>query len=120
VTYDGAGFDPQRRAYGTGLPGMADWLQPHGGSLTIGSSPGAGTTISAGSPAGCLRRPGDHRRGPLDGEGRLAAGGRGAGGRGRPANLTHHARLRERPKAGRSAESGQSGTLAAAVRVHQA
>jgi signal transduction histidine kinase len=45
VTDDGAGFDPQSRGYGTGLQGMADRLHAHGGTLTVRSAPGAGTTI---------------------------------------------------------------------------
>jgi signal transduction histidine kinase len=45
VSDDGAGFDPGSEAYGTGLQGMADRLQAHGGSLDVRSSPGAGTTI---------------------------------------------------------------------------
>ena len=47
VTDDGAGFDPGSKAYGTGLQGMADRLHAHGGSLTVRSAPGAGTTIGA-------------------------------------------------------------------------
>ena len=46
VTDDGAGFDPGSKAYGTGLQGMADRLHAHGGSLTVRSAPGAGTTIA--------------------------------------------------------------------------
>ena len=45
VTDDGAGFDPASRGYGTGLQGMADRLHAHGGTLTVRSAPGAGTTI---------------------------------------------------------------------------
>jgi signal transduction histidine kinase len=45
VTDDGAGFDPGSKGYGTGLQGMADRLHAHGGSVTVRSSPGAGTTI---------------------------------------------------------------------------
>ena len=45
VSDDGAGLDPDSTAYGTGLQGMADRLHAHGGSLTVRSSPGAGTTI---------------------------------------------------------------------------
>ena len=46
VTDDGAGFDPGSKAYGTGLQGMADRLHAHGGSLTVRSALGAGTTIA--------------------------------------------------------------------------
>jgi signal transduction histidine kinase len=45
VTDDGAGFDPESKGYGTGLQGMADRLHAHGGSLTVRSSAGGGTTI---------------------------------------------------------------------------
>ena len=45
VTDDGAGFDPARTGYGTGLQGMADRLSALGGDLEVASSPGAGTTV---------------------------------------------------------------------------
>jgi signal transduction histidine kinase len=45
VTDDGAGFDPESKACGTGLQGMADRLHAHGGSLTVRSSADGGTTI---------------------------------------------------------------------------
>jgi len=54
VTDDGAGFDPGRRGYGTGLQGMADRLHAHGGSLEVRSAPGAGTTISGRLPCRVL------------------------------------------------------------------
>jgi signal transduction histidine kinase len=54
VTDDGAGFDPGRGGYGTGLQGMADRLHAHGGSLAVRSSPGAGTTISGRLPGRVL------------------------------------------------------------------
>jgi signal transduction histidine kinase len=50
VSDDGSGFDPGTRAYGTGLQGMADRLQAHGGSLDVRSSPGAGTTVTGRLP----------------------------------------------------------------------
>ena len=80
VTDDGAGFDPGSTAYGTGLQGMADRLHAHGGSLDVRSAPGAGTTIPGGCPAGCSRRPGDHRHSPVAGRGPAGADRRGAGG----------------------------------------
>jgi signal transduction histidine kinase len=54
VTDDGAGFDPQSRGYGTGLQGMADRLHAHGGTLTVRSAPGAGTTITGRLPGQVL------------------------------------------------------------------
>jgi len=54
VSDDGAGFEPGTRAYGTGLQGMADRLQAHGGSLTVRSSPGAGTTVTGRLPCRVL------------------------------------------------------------------
>jgi signal transduction histidine kinase len=54
VSDDGAGFDPASTGYGTGLQGMADRLHAHGGSLTVRSAPGAGTTISGRLPSRVL------------------------------------------------------------------
>jgi signal transduction histidine kinase len=58
VTDDGAGFDPGSKTYGTGLQGMADRLHAHGGSVTVRSSPGAGTTISGRLPCRVLQAAG--------------------------------------------------------------
>ena len=58
VTDDGAGFDPGSKAYGTGLQGMADRLQAHGGSLDVRSAPGAGTTILGRLPCRVLEAAG--------------------------------------------------------------
>ncbi len=58
VTDDGAGFDPKARGYGTGLQGMADRLHAHGGSLTVRSAPGAGTTILGRLPCRVLEAAG--------------------------------------------------------------
>ena len=58
VTDDGAGFDPKVRGYGTGLQGMADRLHAHGGSLTVRSAPGAGTTILGRLPGQVLKAAG--------------------------------------------------------------
>jgi signal transduction histidine kinase len=46
VTDDGAGFDPNAKAYGTGLQGMADRLSAHDGTLDVQTSPGAGTVVT--------------------------------------------------------------------------
>ncbi len=45
VSDDGAGFDLDAKASGTGLQGMADRLNALGGSLDIQTSPGAGTVV---------------------------------------------------------------------------
>jgi len=45
VTDDGRGFDASAPSYGSGLRGMADRLEALGGSLTVRSSTGAGTTV---------------------------------------------------------------------------
>jgi signal transduction histidine kinase len=47
---DGAGFDPATAAHGTGLQGMADRVEAVGGSLSVTSAPGAGTTVSGQVP----------------------------------------------------------------------
>ena len=49
VIDDGAGFDPELAASGTGLRGMSDRLEAIGGSLRVSSTPGGGTTV-----AGCV------------------------------------------------------------------
>jgi signal transduction histidine kinase len=45
VRDDGAGFDTDATAYGTGLQGMADRLDAIGGAIVVESTPGAGTTV---------------------------------------------------------------------------
>ena len=50
VSDDGRGFDPSTNAYGTGLQGMADRLAALGGTLTVRSSPGAGTVVAGALP----------------------------------------------------------------------
>ena len=58
VRDDGVGFEPEhvdrdrdgRRAGGFGLNGMRERLAQHGGTLTIESAPGTGTTIAAALP----------------------------------------------------------------------
>ena len=49
---DGAGFETATAARGTGLQGMADRLEAIGGSLSVASEPGAGTTVSGRVPVG--------------------------------------------------------------------
>jgi signal transduction histidine kinase len=48
VTDDGAGFDPVRTPFGTGIQGMKDRLEAVGGTLTVDSSPNAGTSVGGG------------------------------------------------------------------------
>ena len=50
VSDDGEGFDRSATSYGTGLQGMADRLDAVGGSLTVTSSLGAGTTVAGRVP----------------------------------------------------------------------
>jgi signal transduction histidine kinase len=54
VTDDGAGFDPERTSYGTGMQGMADRLSAQGGSLEVRSAPGGGTTVIGRVPVRAL------------------------------------------------------------------
>jgi signal transduction histidine kinase len=51
VRDDGVGFDPDAVGYGTGLQGIADRLAALGGTLTITSAIGRGTTITGSLPA---------------------------------------------------------------------
>jgi signal transduction histidine kinase len=51
VTDDGRGFDPLVTSYGTGLQGIADRLDAIGGTLSVASRTGAGTTITGSVPA---------------------------------------------------------------------
>ena len=46
VADDGAGFDPSRVGYGTGLQGIADRLGALAGTLSVSSSEGVGTTVA--------------------------------------------------------------------------
>ena len=57
VADDGDGFDPTTTGYGTGLQGMADRLDAIGGTLTVRSEPGYGTSVTGRAPAGSLREP---------------------------------------------------------------
>jgi signal transduction histidine kinase len=47
---DGTGFDTATAARGTGLQGMADRIEAIGGSLSVASEPGGGTTVSGRVP----------------------------------------------------------------------
>ena len=49
---DGVGFDTRRTSRGTGLQGMADRLDAVGGSFTVESEPGSGTTVTGRVPIG--------------------------------------------------------------------
>ena len=42
---DGTGFDPATVVHGSGLQGMTDRIDAIGGTLTIESAPGSGTTV---------------------------------------------------------------------------
>jgi signal transduction histidine kinase len=46
VSDDGAGFPAAATRHGSGLQGMSDRLAAHGGTLTVTSQPGQGTTIT--------------------------------------------------------------------------
>jgi signal transduction histidine kinase len=54
VIDDGDGFDAEATSYGTGLQGMTDRLGALGGSLTVTSAQGQGTTVNGAVP---LRAP---------------------------------------------------------------
>ena len=51
VSDDGRGFDSRATGYGTGLQGIADRLDAIGGTLSVTSHPGEGTTITGSVPA---------------------------------------------------------------------
>ena len=48
---DGSGFDPKKHSEGFGLLGMQERTDLVGGTISIDSSPGAGTTVRASVPA---------------------------------------------------------------------
>jgi signal transduction histidine kinase len=50
ITDDGSGFDTVTATHGTGLQGMADRLAAVGGTLSIQSKPGLGTTVTGSLP----------------------------------------------------------------------
>jgi signal transduction histidine kinase len=50
VRDDGSGFDPARATDGFGVLGMRERAELLGGTLTVTSSPGAGTTVEAAIP----------------------------------------------------------------------
>ena len=54
VRDDGRGFDPASTGYGTGLQGIADRLDAIGGSLSVRSAPGEGTTVAGRIPVAGL------------------------------------------------------------------
>lgn len=61
ITDTGRGFDPANTPAGNGLTNMSDRLAVIGGTLTITSTPGHGTTVSATIPTGPVgRRPDRH------------------------------------------------------------
>ena len=55
VSDDGRGFDPAAVVDGTGIPSMSDRLDAAGGTLTIDSAPGRGTTVKGSVPATALQ-----------------------------------------------------------------
>jgi signal transduction histidine kinase len=50
IADNGEGFDPDTRAYGTGMQGMHDRLDAAGGALSVESAPGRGTTVTGTVP----------------------------------------------------------------------
>jgi signal transduction histidine kinase len=54
VSDDGTGFDPSTVAKGSGLQNMEDRIAALGGSLTVESSRGAGTTVIGRIPASAV------------------------------------------------------------------
>ena len=55
VADDGRGFDPGAAERGSGLQGMADRLAALGGTLTVRSAPGEGTTIAGVLPVEAVK-----------------------------------------------------------------
>ena len=55
VRDDGAGFDPAQVTGGVGFTSMRDRLAAVNGELTITSSPGRGTRVTATIPLGAAR-----------------------------------------------------------------
>jgi signal transduction histidine kinase len=51
VSDDGVGFDPEATTHGTGLQGIADRLDALGGTFTVTSAPGTGTSLHGTVPA---------------------------------------------------------------------
>jgi len=50
VVDDGVGFDPTSETHGTGLQGIADRIDALGGTFTVKSTPGAGTSLRGSVP----------------------------------------------------------------------
>ena len=55
VADDGKGFDSERTPMGSGLQNMADRLAALGGTITIRSRPGSGTTVAGRIPTASSR-----------------------------------------------------------------
>jgi signal transduction histidine kinase len=62
VTDDGRGFDPSAPRVGLGLRGMGDRAALLGGTLSIESAPGRGTTVEVKLPIGALAATGETER----------------------------------------------------------
>jgi signal transduction histidine kinase len=56
VSDDGAGFAAAATGHGSGLQGMSDRLAALGGTLTVRSHPGQGTTLTGRLPDQLQRR----------------------------------------------------------------
>jgi signal transduction histidine kinase len=52
VSDDGTGFDPSSTTSGTGLQGIADRIDALGGTFTVSSAPGEGTSLRGSVPVG--------------------------------------------------------------------
>lgn len=50
ISDNGSGFDPATTTRGAGLQNMEDRLEALGGTITIVSTPGAGTTVRGSVP----------------------------------------------------------------------
>jgi signal transduction histidine kinase len=50
VRDDGRGFDPRTAERGTGVQGMIDRVDAIGGTLTVSSEPGHGTSVEGAVP----------------------------------------------------------------------
>ena len=51
VSDDGTGFDPATTTRGSGLQNMADRVEALGGTLSVTSAPGSGTTVAGSVPS---------------------------------------------------------------------
>ena len=50
ITDSGHGFDPATAPHGSGIRGMSDRVEAVGGSLSVTSRPGEGTTVAGSVP----------------------------------------------------------------------